>query len=540
MKSKLKLIGIAVVIAMFGFSMTGCPTDVADTGTFRVRITDIPLSYFNVANGPTGRFEIGLFPARQAPSMENLIGGSDMWGSSDFSGTALNSGWIEFYFYYIGGDRIIGPSGNYDIGIQMFGPGNTLRYVGVLINVRLEVDRVNTVSFTTFGPPQPPEGTLAEQLAWLRTNAQSGGNHTITISRDESLTPAQAELPSGRNNLTITLRGDGTIRTVSLAENGSLFDVDSGVTLVLDNNVTLRGRTGNDNSLIHVRTGGTLVMNTGAIITGNTETSTVNTWGGGVMLWDGGTFTMNGGEITNNSANAGGGVQAQGTFVMRGGTISDNTARTAGGGVNAARGVFVIHNGTISGNTATGPSLVAAGGVLVGGDGIFTMYNGRIFDNTAHSSAAGAWGGGISVGGTFTMHGGEIFDNTATGTTWGQAGGVLVNSYAGGLFDMRDGVISGNVTVSNGVGWANGGGVFVCGYNAVGGTFLMSGGAILYDNVIRHTGNMSGSNVALTVGTHGANSATAQFGTIIGDSFSRRGDLTTTNSTVRVVNGVLQ
>ncbi|MCL2193938.1 MAG: hypothetical protein FWB78_11160, partial [Treponema sp.] len=104
----------------------------------------------------------------------------------------------------------------------------------------------------------------------------------------------------------------------------------------------------------------------------------------------------------------------------------------------------------------------------------------------------------------------------------------------------RGGIISGNVTVSSGVGWANGGGVFVCGYNAVGGTFLMSDGAILYNNVIRHTGNMSGSNVALTIGTHGANSATAQFGTIIGDSFSRRGDLTYSHYTVRVVNGVLQ
>jgi len=578
MKRTFKLFGIVAMVAVIGFSTTGCPTDTADIGTFRVRITDIPLSYFNAADGPGGRFEIGLFSVGQAPSMAHLIAGRDTrLSGNDNSGIVVGSGWFEFYFYPIPyGDPFVGFAGNYDIGLHMFGPGNTLRYAGILVNVRLEVNRVNAISFTTFGPPQPPDGTLAEQLAWLRTNALSGVNHTVTISRDESLTPAQAVLPSGRSNLAITIRGDGTMRTISLAENGSLFDVGSSVILVLGNNVTLRGRAGNDNPLIQVRHTGILTLNDGAVITGNTETGNNNTWGGGVMLWDGGIFFMHGGEISNNSANWGGGVQAQGTFTMYGGTISGNTARGGGGGVNATNdqsvftmnngtisgntvtshsyaiaggvrigggGTFAMHNGTISANTVTttGTSLATAGGVHVSNDGTFVMHNGRIFDNTVSSSLVGAWGGGVSVGGTFTMHGGEISDNTASGATWGQGGGVLVNSHEGGLFNMRGGTISGNVTVSNGVAWANGGGVFVCGYNAAaGGTFLMSGGVVLYNNIVRHTGNTVGSNVALFVGTSGANSATARFGTFVGNTFSRMGDLITTNNTIGVVNGVWQ
>jgi len=535
MKRKLKLFGIVAVVAMFGLSMTGCPPLGNNDGGTIFRHVSLDGMWSGTAPA------IGVTMTVHGTGW--AISGS--MGSITFNDTGT---------FNRQGDSVSLHS--------LFGGHVGMAHIVGEDRFRLEIEN-GTFYFI--------RSTLADHLAWLRANAQSGGNHTITISRDESLTPSQGELPTDRNNLTITLRGDGRMRTVSLAENGSLFDVASGVTLVLDNNVTLRGRTGNDNSVVRVFADGTLVMNTGARITGNTETGNENTWGGGVMLWDGGTFTMNGGEISNNSANWGGGVQAQGTFNIHGGTISNNTSRSGGGGVNAARGVFVMHNGTISGNTvtslsygfaggvfvgnggtfamhngtifantATGHLVTSAGGVLVGDGGIFTMHNGRIFDNTAQSSDAGAWGGGVSVGGTFYMLGGEIFDNTATGATWGQAGGVLVGSHDGGLFNMRGGVISGNVTVSRGLNWANGGGVFVCGYNAAGGTFLMSGGVILYDNIIRHTGNMGGSNAALTVGIHGANSATAQFGTIIGNAFSRTGDLITTNNTVGVVNGVWQ
>jgi hypothetical protein len=82
-----------------------------------------------------------------------------------------------------------------------------------------------------------------------------------------------------------------------------MFDVGSGVTLILDNNITLRGSReadstlGNHNTLVGVSSGGTLVMNDGAAITGN-----VNNMGsgGGVYVSAGGTFIMNGGTISGN------------------------------------------------------------------------------------------------------------------------------------------------------------------------------------------------------------------------------------------------
>ena len=502
MKSKLKLIGagIALILALF---MTGCP----------------------------------LFGNNDDGTTFSHVGLDGMWtGTAPATGVTIiisGTGWT------ISGS--IGPITFNDIGTfnrqgdsaslhSLFdGPVGMAHIVGE-DRFRLEIED-GTFYFI--------RSTLAEQLAWLRINAQSGGNHTITISRDESLTPAQAGLPN-INNLTITLRGDGTMRTISLAANGSLFDVNSGVTLVLDNNVTLRGRTGNDNSVVQVQPGGTLVMNTGARITGNTETGTVNTWGGGVMLW--GSFTMNGGEISNNSANWGGGVQVQGTFNMHGGTISNNTARSGGGGVHTwgsdtVQGAFTMHNGTISGNTVTGGNYIDGGGVRVSDGGIFTMHNGRIFNNAVNSNT-GANGGGVSVRGTFTMLNGEISGNTAIGATWGQGGGVSINCYCGGLFVMRGGKISGNTAVSNSENWANGGGVLVSGYSPTGGIFRMSGGVIYDDNIIRYVGNMDGSSRTLSIGTAGANSATAEFGTFIGASFSRAGNFTTTNNTVRVENGV--
>ena len=205
--------------------------------------------------------------------------------------------------------------------------------------------------------------TLAEQLAWLRTNAQNGNSYTLEISGNEDLSPAQAALPTGRSGLTVTLSGGGTMRNVSLSENGILFTVGSGVTLVLGNNVALIGRSDNDNHMVRITSGGTLVMNTGSRIVDNTNaTTTIANRGGAVRVNTGGTFTMNGGEISGNASTAsfghGAGVHVAGggTFNMRGGVISGNTALESssdGGGVFNA-GIFRISDGIIYGDAAPG------------------------------------------------------------------------------------------------------------------------------------------------------------------------------------------
>jgi len=214
------------------------------------------------------------------------------------------------------------------------------------------------------------DGGLAVQLAWLRAFARSGGDYLIELAGDEAIVPQT--LPTGRDNVTVTLRGIGEMRSINLSANGILFTVGSGVTLALDGNVTLVGRSSggpaaanNNNHLVRVDEGGTLVMNTGSRVTGNTNTSWSSVeFGGGVRVNVGGTFYMHGGEISGNASSEwnanGGGVHNAGTFRMGGGTIYGddaaaglrNTAVGSGAAVFNAAGASAQF-GTFNGGTFT-------------------------------------------------------------------------------------------------------------------------------------------------------------------------------------------
>jgi hypothetical protein len=198
----------------------------------------------------------------------------------------------------------------------------------------------------------PSNLSLAESLAWIKNNAVSGGNYIITLNADESLAP-QSLSYSGRN-VGITLDGGAAERTVSLSSTGSLFTVESGVTLTLGNNVTLQGRSDNTSSLVRVNSYGTLVMRSGAKVSGNTVSSfdggvySSADSGGGVYVVGFGTFTMSGGEISGNTASSGGGgvfVGSSGTFTMSGGEISGNTASSGGGALVSYSGTFTMSGG---------------------------------------------------------------------------------------------------------------------------------------------------------------------------------------------------
>jgi len=343
---------------------------------------------------------------------------------------------------------------------------------------------------------------FANKLLWLQAHVQRDTNtsYVIEVTSNESVGPQT--LSYDRNGITIILIGDGTNRTISLSSNGVMFTVSSGVTLILNNNITLKGRSGNtnngipvgssnnnNNSLVRVN-GGTLLMNNGSTITGNTylsnsSISSTYSYGGGVYVASG-TFTMNGGTISNNTSSSsifnannyfpysyGGGVYvASGTFTMNGGTISDNTASS-----------------TIT-NLSDCSIYSYGGGVCLGGiNATFIMNGGTISDNTSLSTASGntsffpktySYGGGVYVGnGTFTMNGGHIFNNTSsTGTNIER---YSSNSYGGGVyvdngtFTMSGGTISGNtgnISSSNSGSNSYGGGVYVAG------TFEKTGGTI--------------------------------------------------------------
>ena len=207
----------------------------------------------------------------------------------------------------------------------------------------------------------PMGGTLAQQLAWIRQHGQAGNNYIVEIAASESINAADGALPSDRENLTITLRAT-VPSTINLLGNGSLFTVGprgwagpGSVHLILENNITLMGG-GNNMPLVQVSETGTLTMNEGARIVGNTNNTAAdfpNTQGGGVTVI-GGTFVMHGGEISGNtSGGEGGGVRVivNGTFDMRGGRIHGNHANGTGGGVQNTA-TFRMSGGTIYGHDA--------------------------------------------------------------------------------------------------------------------------------------------------------------------------------------------
>ena len=144
------------------------------------------------------------------------------------------------------------------------------------------------------------------------------------------------------------------------------------------------------------------------------------------------------------------------------------------------------------------------------------MSGGEIYDNTSNGD-----GGGVYVySSTFTMSSGKIFGNTSTK---GQGGGV----YAGSTFTMNGGDIYGNT--SNG----SGGGAFV--YD-----FRLSNGAIYGSNAADDLKNTAVTGAALNIGSRSWYANTAQYGTFNGDTWISKGNLLTTNNTIRVINGVLQ
>ena len=283
----------------------------------------------------------------------------------------------------------------------------------------------------------PPGFTLTDKLLWLQGNAESDSKYTLDVNANTSLGP-QTLAYTGKNNITIRLRGVGAKPTVSLSSSGAMFAIGIGVTLVLDN-VTLQGRTyySTNDVLVKVNNAGTLIINEGSTITGNER--------GGVYVGVNGIFIMNGGTISSNDSSDGGGVSVVGgTFTMNSGTISNNTSNN-GGGVYVNNGIFFMNGGSISGNIVSNTSSNSyGGGVSVGASGIFNMSNGNIFGNTSSFSSSyyirNSCGGGVYVSGTFNMIGGTISGNSVSSSITNFYGGGV---YVDGTFTKTGGTIYG-------------------------------------------------------------------------------------------------
>jgi len=206
--------------------------------------------------------------------------------------------------------------------------------------------------------------TLSAQLNWLYENAESHDTYILEVRNNQNISSRTLDY-GGRDSVIVVIRGIGGNQKI-LSSRGNLFKINSGVILVLDNDITLDGQNQNSDCLVNIY-GGTFIMNIGSTITNNgrsavyvgsgnfemtggTIKGNAANIGGGVLVGNG-TFNMTGGTISGNIAGKGGGVfvERNGTFIMRSGNITDNIAREYGGGVFIERGTFDKTRGIITG-----------------------------------------------------------------------------------------------------------------------------------------------------------------------------------------------
>ena len=246
-----------------------------------------------------------------------------------------------------------------------------------------------------------------------------------------------------------------TVDATHAAETDSIIKAANGGTIVLNSGAILQNnKAAQFGSGILANNRVNITMEDGAIIRNNTNRN--YELGGGILIGNGSTFTMNGGEISGNTANGGGGVAIIGsTMVMNGGTISNNsTYKTSGQGSYGA-GVYVADYANASGGDTLFTATPAS----------FEMNGGSICDNTALD-----YGGGVltfpqySKKITININNGEISGNKVTGGS----GGAVAAFFGVTELNIKDGALTGNSARSYG------GGVFL--YDAT--NVTISGGTI--------------------------------------------------------------
>ena len=292
------------------------------------------------------------------------------------------------------------------------------------------------------------------------------------------------------------------------AETDSIIKAANGGTIVLNSGAILQNnKAAQFGSGILANNGVNITMEDGAIIRNNTNRN--YELGGGILIGNRSTFTMNGGEISGNTANGGGGIAIIGsTMVMNNGTISNNsTYRTSGQGSYGA-GVYVADYANSSGGdtlfTATPASFEMNGGKITGnkaldyGGGILTfpqqgqqitinINNGNISGNQVTEGSGGAVAaffgvtelnvkGGTLSGNSAQNYGGGVFLYDATNVTI--SGGTISENKAsqgGGVYLWPTSAVKQtNGSIENNVANVGGG---VCG-----GTYTMTGGVIKDNN----------------------------------------------------------
>jgi len=240
-------------------------------------------------------------------------------------------------------------------------------------------------------PPITVNGTdigatpsLKDKLDWLDREAESGTTYILEVTSNSGNVISKKLYYSGKK-VTIRITGGGIIHIGSFYDE-PIFEVGSGVTLVLDNislSSIFMAFPPDDGGVpfVKVSAGGVLVMNEGAKIFGNINNNDYgsDSMGGGVLV-EKGTFIMNGGEIDGNYAKFGGGVYVDnGVFTMNGGTIHSNDSAQGGAVYVIEGGIFTINGEAVIRKNSASES---GGGIQVL-NSIFYKNGGIIYGDNA-------------------------------------------------------------------------------------------------------------------------------------------------------------
>ena len=300
-----------------------------------------------------------------------------------------------------------------------------------------------------------------------------------------------------------------TVDAAHAAETDSIIKAAKGGTIVLNSGAILQNnKAAQFGSGILANNGVNITMEDGAIIRNNTNSN--YELGGGILIGNGSTFTMNGGEISGNTANGGGGVAIIGsTMVMNDGVISNNsTYKTSGQGSYGA-GVYVADYANASG----GDTLFTAQPTS------FEMNGGKITGNKALD-----YGGGIltfpqqSKKITININNGEISGNKVTKGS----GGAVAAFFGVTELNIKGGMLTGNSA------YQFGGGVFL--YQAT--NVTISGGTISENKALRGGGGVclfAGSEVKQTGGSIENNVANVGGG-VYGGTYTMTGGIIKDNN----------
>lgn len=243
----------------------------------------------------------------------------------------------------------------------------------------------------------PQGNNLSQKLAWIANQGGDGTIYDIVVNSDENLRSTM--LSTRGRKITINIRCENSVRpkTIQLTGQGALFSVDTDVTLILQN-IILRGHNNNNLALVLVKEGGTIILNSGAKVTGNTNSSG---YGGGITATSAVIELNDGAEVSGNSVG--------GTYAYGGGIYTDRTTVT-------------IKGGKITENTATIGTYPNGGGLFLNNYSTCIMSGGEISRNRASHN-----GGGVHTFNASTFIKKAASGSNTSGVIYGSNGGVNAN-----------------------------------------------------------------------------------------------------------------